>query len=47
MAASIHPKWLIDEKAINLRREVWFNPPIDPIIIDKTIILKIKLKFKQ
>lgn len=47
MAANIHPKWLIEENAINLRKEVWFSPPKEPIIIDKIIILKIKLKFRQ
>ena len=47
MAANIHPKWLIEEKAINFRKDVWFSPPSDPMIIDKIIILKIKLKFRQ
>lgn len=36
---SIHPKLLIDEKAINLRKEVWFNPPIAPIITFKNKII--------
>jgi hypothetical protein len=31
----------MEEKAINFRREVWFNPPIAPIIVFK-IIIKIK-----
>lgn len=43
IAINIQPKWLIEEKAINLRREVWFNPPKAPIIIDKIIIIKKKL----
>lgn len=32
--ATIHPKWLIEEKAINFRKEVWFKPPNDPKITD-------------
>lgn len=43
IAISIQPKWLIEENAINLRNEVWFNPPKAPIIIDKTIEIKKKL----
>lgn len=38
---NIHPKLLIDENAINLRKEVWLIPPKDPIITFK-IIIKIK-----
>lgn len=38
---NIHPKLLIEEKAINLRNDVWFKPPIAPIIALK-IIIKIK-----
>lgn len=38
IAKIIQPKLLIDENAINLRSEVWFNPPIAPIIIFKIII---------
>lgn len=37
----------MDEKAINFRKEVWFSPPNEPIVIERIIILKIKLKFKQ
>ena len=43
IANNIHPKWLIDEKAINFRIEVWFNPPKDPINIDKIIEIIKKL----
>lgn len=43
MAAIIHPKWLIEEKAIIFFSEVWFNPPKDPIIIDRIIITIKKL----
>lgn len=43
IANNIHPKWLIDEKAINLRIDVWFNPPKDPINIDKIIDIIKKL----
>lgn len=43
----IHPKWLIEEYAISLRREVWFSPLILPIIIEQKIEKIIKLKFKQ
>lgn len=39
MAKSIQPKLLIEENAINLRREIWFNPPIAPIMILKIIIV--------
>lgn len=35
---SINPKLLIEEKAINLRKEIWFNPIIAPIIIFNKII---------
>ena len=42
----IHPKLLIEEKAINLRKEVWFKPPIAPIIIFNKIIIIIKFLFK-
>lgn len=34
----------MDEKAINLRREVWFNPPKLPKIIENIIININKLK---
>lgn len=43
IAKSIHPKWLIEEKAINLRKEVWFNPPNAPIIIENKIVNRKKL----
>jgi len=33
-AIIIHPIWLIEEKEINFRNEVWFNPPIAPIKVD-------------
>lgn len=39
IAANIQPKWLIDEKAIIFCNEDWFSPPIDPIKIDKIIII--------
>ena len=41
MAPNIHPKWLIEEKAIILRNEVWFNPPKDPVINEMQMIHKI------
>lgn len=47
MFLSIHPKWLIEEKAISLRKEIWFNPPIAPIKVDKIIVKLNKKKFKQ
>lgn len=47
MFLSIHPKWLIEEKAINLRREVWFNPPIAPTKIEKIIVREKNKMFKQ
>jgi hypothetical protein len=43
MAANIQPKWLIDEKAIIFRKLVWFNPPNDPILIERKIIKENKL----
>lgn len=43
IAINIQPKWLMEEKAINLRKDVWFNPPNAPIIIDKIIATKKKL----
>lgn len=47
MAAINHPKWLIEEKAIIFRKEVWFNPLKDPIITDKIMMALIKLILKQ
>lgn len=38
-AKIIHLIWLIEEKAIIFRKEIWFNPPIAPIKAD--IIMKI------
>lgn len=38
----IQPKWLIEEKAISLRKEIWFNPPNLPKIIDIQTIKIIK-----
>lgn len=35
--------WLIEEKANNLRIDVWFNPPKAPIKAEKTIKIKIIL----
>lgn len=43
IAINIQLKWLIEEKAINLRKDVWFKPPNVPIIIDKIIAIKKKL----
>lgn len=43
----IHPKWLIEEKAINFRRDLWFSPPNLPKIIEKKINKLIKKKFIQ
>lgn len=37
MPPNIQPKWLIEEKAINLRKEVWFNPPKAPNTTHKII----------
>jgi hypothetical protein len=47
MLHNIQPKWLIEEKAINFRRDVWFNPPKEPIKIEKIIVKLNKNKFKQ
>lgn len=47
IAAINQPKWLIEEKAIIFRKEVWFKPLKDPIITDKIIIKLIKLVLKQ
>jgi hypothetical protein len=38
---------LIEENAINFRNDVWFNPPIAPIKIEKIITQENKKKFKQ
>lgn len=45
--AIIQPKWPIEEKAINLRKEVWFNPPKAPVRTEKIITINKKVKFKQ
>lgn len=45
--AIIQPKWPIEEKAINLRKEVWFKPPIAPINTERIIIINKNPKFKQ
>ena len=37
-ALYIHPKWLIEENAINLRKDVWSSFPIALIIMDKTTL---------
>lgn len=42
MAIIIQLRWLIDEKDINLRNEVWFNPPIAPMRADIKINVIIK-----
>ena len=42
-AVNIHPIWLIEEKAITFRNEVWFRPPNDPTIMEEIIIIKIIL----
>lgn len=34
MALSIQLKWLIEENAKILRRDVWFKPPEDPTTSD-------------
>lgn len=47
MFLNIQPKWLIEEKAIIFRKEVWFSPPIAPIKIDKIIVKLNKKKLKQ
>jgi hypothetical protein len=47
MFLNIHPKWLIEEKAINFRRDVWFKPPIAPTKIEKIIVKEKKVVFKQ
>lgn len=39
IAINIHPKWLIEEKAIILRKDVWLSPPIAPIRV--AIMVKI------
>lgn len=47
IALNIQPRWLIEENVIIFRNEVWFNPPKEPIIADKIIvILKRILKLK-
>jgi len=33
----------MDEKVKIFRTEVWFNPPIDPTIVDIRIILSVKV----
>lgn len=43
IAAIIQPRWLIDEKAINLRKDVMFNPPRAPVILVMIIIIIINL----
>lgn len=35
IAINIQPIWLIEEKAINFRKEVWFKPPKAPINIER------------
>ena len=46
-AKIIQPIWLIEEKAINFRKEPWFKPPIAPTKADKIIKINILLfKFK-
>lgn len=42
MAAINQPKWLMDEKAIIFRKDVWFKPLKDPIIMEVIIIPAIK-----
>lgn len=46
--ASIHPKWLIDEYAINFRNDDWLIPPILPTPTDQIIdnLINILLLFK-
>lgn len=39
----IHPKWLIEEYASNFRKDVWFKPPIAPIIAERIILIIKKL----
>lgn len=41
----IHPRLLIEEKAITFRNDVWFNPPNAPIIVLRIIIIIIKFIF--
>lgn len=43
IAVIIQPIWLMDEKARSFRKEVWFNPPMAPIKVDKIIKIKRKL----
>lgn len=38
IAEIIHLKWLIEENAINFRKDVWLNPPKAPITADKKIL---------
>lgn len=47
MEVNIQPKLLMEEKAINLRKEVWFNPPKAPMITFIEIIKIIKFLFKK
>lgn len=42
---SIQPKWLIEENAIILFKEVWFKPPTDPTIKEKIANVKINKDF--
>lgn len=39
----IHPRWLIDEYAKICRNDVWFKPPIAPIMILEMVIINIKV----
>jgi len=43
----IQPKWLIEEYAINFRRDVWFKPLIEPIKTEKIIEKINKKKFRE
>lgn len=47
IAAISQPKWLIEEKAMIFRKDVWLSPLNDPIITDKIITILIKLILKQ
>lgn len=48
---SIHPKCLIEEKAIILRKRDWLNPLSDPIRADREeenkIIIRLLLEFTR
>ena len=43
-AVNIQALWLMDEQVRIFHMEVWFNPPIDPTIVDIRMILNVKVQ---